>query len=99
MSKIPKSLRTSYVHGPLLQNKYQFDEGKNVNILRIREQNFDKVLSSAVSQPPRKKVLTHATDSKRRSAVYSQFPSICSTKKLGQQCSFGKLAPFSSNKI
>ena len=33
-----------------LQNKYQFEEGKNVNIFRRREQNFDEVLSSATSK-------------------------------------------------
>ena len=32
-----------------LQNKYQFEEGKNVNILRRRELSFDEILSSADS--------------------------------------------------
>ena len=44
-----------------LQNKYQFEEGKIVYILCRREQIFYKVLSSAVSQPRRKKVLPRAT--------------------------------------
>ena len=53
-----------------MQNKYQFENGKNVNILRRREQHFDEVLSSAVSQHPSKKVLTRATDNEKIQAGF-----------------------------